>query len=227
MNGLATREEIGRYIKAWTDTFFIAVHEWNFKDGAFKQQIKRNTNVIDGFDVFIASYELTKDEKVVFSKARASMVKVMVDGLRMTSCEVTLEMMSFTERVTDIFQGDSKDRGKYIPDVMAQSFDANGNMAETFEFTDEGVKVTAGGEVGVPPDAPESFKQKQREECIFNTGRKNPFTLTMVSLQVPRSGTCSPKLTLVTVLSKKPTTEKAEKAEYDDTFKKNLRGAFI
>lgn len=174
MDSPATREEIGQYIKAWQDTFFIAAHDWNFKDGAFKREITPSTNVIDGFDIFIASAKLSKDEKTVLSDARASMVKVLVTGSRMTSWELTMEMMTFTERVTNIFETDSKKRGMYVPPTMIQSFDANGKVVNTFEFANDGVKTTAGGEVGVNPSAPEPVKQNQRaaNESLFGNGEQ-------------------------------------------------------
>jgi hypothetical protein len=162
MNSPASHQEIGRLLNAWKETLLLATHERNFKNGAFKTQITPSTNIIDGIDIFIASPLLSEKEKAVFSDAGASIVRVLTGSSRMTSFDLTVEMMMVTQRVTDFFDEDGKKQGQYIPPMMIQSFGKDGKLEKTFEITDEGTKTTKGGEFGVVPSAPDEVKQQQR-----------------------------------------------------------------
>lgn len=168
-----TPELIGEAIKVWTDTFVIAVQERNFKNGVFKKQITPTTNVMDAFDIFIASPLLSKEEKAVFSGARADVLHILSKGVQMNYWELVV-VMSKAERITDIFDKDLVKQGKVVPPLLLQTTGKDGKVKETFEITNEGTKTTKGGEFGVAPSVPGyDYSHGYRTEVHLKQGSSN------------------------------------------------------
>lgn len=171
MDSQLTPQMIRRAIQAWKDTLVVVAQERNFKDGAFKKLVTSSTNVMAGVDILIASPLLSKEEKAVFSDARAGVVQLLSKGVQMTFSEYIVVMME-SNRVADLLDKDTARQGKDAAPWLAQSIGKDGKVEETFEITNEGTKITKGGEYGVAPSAPQHDYRDGTEVSMDQEGLK-------------------------------------------------------
>lgn len=229
MDTQLTPQMVGKAIQAWKDTLVVVAQERNFKDGAFKKLVTSTTNVMDGFDIFIASPLLSKEEKTVFSDARAGVVQLLSKGVQMTFFEYITVMLE-SDRVADLLDKDTVKQGKAVPPWLAQSIGKDDKVEETFEITNEGTKITKGGEYGVAPSAPqhnyrdgtevsmdqEGLKVRAAKKISHGDGSECSDPQHMSPL------VCAGLLIMDSVASEGGT----KSAGFDEAFKLNLRRAF-
>src|SRR5436190_15605618 len=67
------------FIKSMQATFHLAVHQHNYKNGAFKSQIAEDTPVVSALDTFIASSVLSAAEKAKFNDFRTKLICLEAD----------------------------------------------------------------------------------------------------------------------------------------------------
>lgn len=155
------------------------VHDWNFKNGAFKDSITSKTTTFDGIDVMRASALLTENEKFDLMQLRQNLQAIASGQPSMSSMTVLVETFTLGEKVTKMFDEDRKKQGQYVPPMMMYAMGKDNKVKESFALSDDGTKTFEGGEVGVVPGAPEEFNQAQREHWAGmgfakNAGKDQP-----------------------------------------------------
>jgi hypothetical protein len=73
-------DEASNALNAVQQTFYMAVHDHNFKKGAFKDQITKSTSALEAADIFLASNLLTKEEKEPIRKMRTGLAYMVARG---------------------------------------------------------------------------------------------------------------------------------------------------
>jgi len=100
----------------------MAVHQRNFRDGAFKPKITKNTTVIEAFNIFITSEHTTPAEKELFIEGRKKYTALM----RMDEEPGLGALIHFLEwgmKVSDVFNDDARSQGIYVPDGTTMQSD--------------------------------------------------------------------------------------------------------
>ncbi len=155
-------DEASNALNAVQQTFYMAVPGHNFKMGAFKDKVTKSTSAVEAADIFLASDLLTEEEKEPLRKMRIGLIYMIARGPLLTSDEAIASIAN-TFEVTNIFDADRKKQGQYVPPMMAYTMGADNKVTKSFEITDDGMKETAGGEVGQVPGAPKGFNRRQKE----------------------------------------------------------------
>lgn len=149
-------------LQSWRDTFFLAVHDWNFKNGAFKGQIDKFTKEVDACDILIRSPLLSEKEKAVVSELRKILLNVIAtDSFDIVSMIGQMEIM---EKIRKVFENDRRKQGQYVPPPMlAQTIGDNNEVLSSFEIADDGTTIeTKGGQWGVAPKSHAEFHGKKQ-----------------------------------------------------------------
>lgn len=146
---------------AMQQTLVMAVHDYNFKDGAFKNEITNTTPCIDAMNILLNSDLLSAEEKAPVQKTRQKVLTVINRAPNLTLLEFV--KLAGSHDITDMFEADCKKRGQYVPPFMIQKVGSDGKVEETIEITNDGEKKTKGGKHGQYPSAPAEFNQRQEE----------------------------------------------------------------
>jgi hypothetical protein len=152
-----------RYATSLRDSFLMAVHQWNFRGGAYKSLITKSTSVVQAFNTFITSEHMSADEKEFFKEGRKLFTALA--RIRQPDMKALLPMMEWGMEATDlIFAHDARSQGIYVPDLTFQEMNDDGTVKETVVIHDDGTTTTTpGGIPSVPPGAPEEFVEKQKK----------------------------------------------------------------
>jgi hypothetical protein len=153
-----------RIMTSIRDSFLMAVHQWNFRGGAFKSLITKSTSVVQAFNTFITSEHISTEEKGFFKEGR----KLFIAFSKIRGQPDFMAMLPLAEwgmEVTDeIFAPDARSQGIYLPDMTFQALNDDGTVQETTVIHDDGsTTTTPGGIPSVPPGAPEDFVEKQKK----------------------------------------------------------------
>lgn len=148
------------WIKSLQDTFYLAAHRDNFKNGGFKEQISATTSPLDAINTFIASPLLEQAEKAMFCEFRKQFIRLQNDNPeKMSPMELTMRMFStLSLEICDMFEVDMRKRGQYVPPTMIQTVGENGAITSTYTLDSSGKSTHhRGGTLGVVPGAPPEF----------------------------------------------------------------------
>ncbi|PGH18793.1 hypothetical protein AJ79_00206 [Helicocarpus griseus UAMH5409] len=95
-------------IRAAQESFFMGIHEYNYKNGHFKDRITKETSCRDTINTLLASPLVTQPEKEKLRLARASLLE-MEKALTIPISQFELLVKSMPlMNVFDIFTEDAK-----------------------------------------------------------------------------------------------------------------------
>ncbi|KAJ9494604.1 hypothetical protein H2202_009856 [Exophiala xenobiotica] len=220
-------DEASNALNAVQQTFYMAVHDHNFKKGAFKDQITKSTSALEAADVLLASNLLTKEEKEPIRKMRTGLAYMVARGPLLTSDEAMISIAN-TFEVTNIFDADRKEQGQYVPPMMMYSMGKDDKVTKSFAITDDGVEETAGGEIGQVPGAPKEYNRRQKEHWHELSGKNRGQTQSQDGAAGGKSERLYEKESGTKTDQKTTNSDKGkEGSDFGGDFKKNLRGAFL
>jgi len=162
------------YKQAMCDTFLQAVEQEEFKNGAFRGHITRDTSFEDAVDTFINSSAVTDAEKEQYFRPMRSLMATM-DERERTNPNYPNKMRD-AFKILDlcvVFEMDRQSRYSggdefYDAPMLLQTMQPGLNITKTYTIDNNGNKKSfEGGQYGVNPDAPEWYKR-------MNTGRTKP-----------------------------------------------------
>jgi hypothetical protein len=127
-----------KFFDAIHDTILMAVHQQNYKNGAFKNSIVATTPVISALNFLIASSHLSFSEKDIiktFRKKYSDIANKFPDDEPAVKGDsfivATLEVYPSLDAMATIFTNDARDRGVYIPPICIQTLNEDGSVKET------------------------------------------------------------------------------------------------
>ena len=158
------------YKQAMRDTFLQAVEQEEFKNGAFRGQITRDTSFEDAVDIFINSSAVTEAEKKQYFRPMRSLMATM-DERQRTNPDYPNKMLDGF-KILDlcvVFEMDRQSRysgGRefYDAPMLVQTVQPGMKFTKTYTIDNDGIKnYSADGQYGVNPDAPDWYKKMQAD----------------------------------------------------------------
>jgi hypothetical protein len=93
------------------NTIHLGVHEQNYKGGAFKDKIFKETDAVDSLDTLISSAETTPAEKAIINAVRKMCEDYRKHGLKYPDVEDFLNTPDEYFVLGELFAEDAKARG--------------------------------------------------------------------------------------------------------------------
>ncbi len=110
--------------------FHYGVHETNYKNGAFKNEIAASKDMLDTIKIFTDSPLTTEWEKHMFRAAG----RVIFDARHNHAGDTQggrSRVLEVLMALNTVFERDQIERGIDVPPLIAQTFDRQGNVAKT------------------------------------------------------------------------------------------------
>lgn len=158
------------------DSILIGIHQKNFRDGAFANLISKNTPVVEALNILAASPRLSSSEKVDVRSLRDAFVafQARVPAGQAANIFDMMPLMGPMEKLTNMFDGDARGQGIYVPPSMIQVMNEDGSIKESIVVNEDGTgTTTAGGVPGVPPGAPEESPSGRQRTPSYSRVQKS------------------------------------------------------
>lgn len=140
-------------------SIIMAVHDYDYKQGAFKHVITQDLSALEMTNIMLASPLLNDWEKAETSAVRDVLIDYEKDKwANLSPTEILLKTLP-TTNFCNIFDKDMEKRGLYVPPMLAQVYDPEtGHVTETHTVDNAGNgQFMRGGVPGVVPGAPAEF----------------------------------------------------------------------
>lgn len=157
--------------QAICDTFLQAVEEENFKNGAFRGQITKDTSFEDASNIFLTSNAVPDFEKEkYFHPMRRTMAAMDEKEQRNPNNREKLLDIHKMSKLCAVFSIDKESQysggtWSYDAPMLVQKVEPGLEVIETYTFDNDGNrKDFADGQYEVDPGAPEWYKRMQAEQ---------------------------------------------------------------
>ena len=147
-------------VKLLQESIYQAIHMYNYKNGAFKDKITKDTTSLEAVNILLASPLLSEAEKLKTNEIRRMLMDYERDGWAGLSQTQVLVKSAPIMGFCEMFETDMQQRGMYVPPILAQGYDpTSGRVTSTSSFDSlSGTgRTMPGGTLGVVPGAPLEF----------------------------------------------------------------------
>jgi hypothetical protein len=137
---------------AMRDTILIGIHQKNFRNGAFKTLILKDTPVVDAMNILIESSQLSSSEKDIVRSCRDEFIayRARYPGDPRPDIFEAIKLMVPTEKLIKMFNDDAKSQGLHVSPCVAYSIE-DGKVKKISVLNDDG--STADFETGIDSPA--------------------------------------------------------------------------